>query len=120
MTTSVKVESTPDAETPMEITDQEQAQIERANATTKTPIVFIHGLWLLPSSWDNWVAVFEEAGYVGLTPTWPNGGRMPPLIAIDHILVDERAGVSSFAVLDVPGTDHRGVFTELRLPGGGS
>lgn len=56
----------------------------------------------------------------GLTPTWPNGGRMPPLIAIDHILVDERAGVSSFAVLDVPGTDHRGVFTELRLPGGGS
>ncbi|MGI5267803.1 endonuclease/exonuclease/phosphatase family protein [Nonomuraea sp. CA-218870] len=52
----------------------------------------------------------------GLTPTWPSGRALPPLITIDHILVDERAGVSSFAVLDVPGTDHRAVFAELRLP----
>ena len=26
-------------------------QIDRANATDRTPVVFIHGLWLLPSSW---------------------------------------------------------------------
>ena len=38
----------------------------------KTPIVFIHGLWLLPSSWDRWAAVFEEAGYAALTPGWPD------------------------------------------------
>ena len=54
------------------ITEGEQAQIERANASDATPVVFIHGLWLLPSSWDNWVAFFEEAGYVGLTPSWPD------------------------------------------------
>jgi non-heme chloroperoxidase len=54
------------------ITDREAAQIERANASGARPIVFVHGLWLLPSSWDNWVAMFEEAGFVGLTPGWPD------------------------------------------------
>lgn len=54
------------------ITDAERAQVERANATTAAPVVFIHGLWLLPSSWDNWADVFEEAGYVALTPDWPD------------------------------------------------
>ena len=54
------------------ISDAERAQVERANATTATPIVFIHGLWLLPSSWDNWAEVFEEAGYVAVTPDWPD------------------------------------------------
>src|ERR1700736_2344076 len=47
-------------------------QIERANETDGTPVVFIHGLWLLPSSWDRWAAVFEEAGYTALTPGWPD------------------------------------------------
>ena len=54
------------------ITDHERDQIERANATTATPVVFIHGLWLLPSSWDRWGAMFEEAGYVALQPDWPD------------------------------------------------
>jgi pimeloyl-ACP methyl ester carboxylesterase len=54
----------------MAITEQEQ--IEKANASGKTPVVFIHGLWLLASSWDNWVGVFEEAGYAGVTPVWPD------------------------------------------------
>src|SRR5262245_8163735 len=54
------------------ITDRERAQIEKANATTATPVVFIHGLWLLPSSWDRWAALFEESGYVALTPDWPD------------------------------------------------
>jgi pimeloyl-ACP methyl ester carboxylesterase len=34
----------------------------------QTPVVFIHGLWLLPSSWDNWVGLFEENGYAGVRP----------------------------------------------------
>ena len=54
------------------ITDHEAAQVERANASNATPVVFVHGLWLLPSSWDRWVTLFEEAGYVGLTPGWPD------------------------------------------------
>jgi pimeloyl-ACP methyl ester carboxylesterase len=54
------------------LTDHEQQQIERANSSGNTPVVFIHGLWLLPSSWDRWAAVFEEAGYSALTPGWPD------------------------------------------------
>jgi len=47
-------------------------QVDRANATGRTPVVFVHGLWLLPSSWDRWVAVFDEAGYTALAPGWPD------------------------------------------------
>ena len=47
-------------------------QIERANATRLTPVVFIHGLWLLGSSWNRWATVFEQAGYAPLTPGWPD------------------------------------------------
>jgi pimeloyl-ACP methyl ester carboxylesterase len=54
------------------LTEHETQQIERANATGLTPVVFIHGLWLLPSSWDNWATVFEEAGFTALTPGWPD------------------------------------------------
>jgi pimeloyl-ACP methyl ester carboxylesterase len=47
-------------------------QLERANASGLQPIVFIHGLWLLPSSWDRWTTVFEEAGYTTVSPGWPD------------------------------------------------
>jgi len=47
-------------------------EVERANSTGLTPIVFIHGLWLLPSSWDRWAALFEKAGFTTLTPGWPD------------------------------------------------
>jgi non-heme chloroperoxidase len=48
------------------------AQIEWANATGRLPVVFIHGLWLLASSWERWAIVFEQAGYAPLTPGWPD------------------------------------------------
>jgi len=54
------------------ITEHEQKQVERANGTTATPVVFVHGLWLLPSSWQNWADFFEAAGYVAVTPGWPD------------------------------------------------
>jgi non-heme chloroperoxidase len=54
------------------LTEHETSQVERANATGLTPVVFIHGLWLLPSSWDRWTTVFEDAGYTALTPGWPD------------------------------------------------
>jgi non-heme chloroperoxidase len=54
------------------VTEHEAAQIERANASGLTPAVFIHGLWLLPSSWDRWATAFEEAGMIALTPGWPD------------------------------------------------
>src|SRR4051812_2976917 len=54
------------------VTEHEAEQVERANASGRTPVVFIHGLWLLPSSWDRWAELFEEAGYTPLTPGWPD------------------------------------------------
>jgi non-heme chloroperoxidase len=54
------------------ITEHEAEQVERANATGLTPVVFVHGLWLLPSSWDRWAEVFEQAGYTALMPGWPD------------------------------------------------
>jgi non-heme chloroperoxidase len=53
------------------ITAREQQQIDQANASDRTPVVFVHGLWLLPNSWDNWVGHFEQAGYAALAPGWP-------------------------------------------------
>jgi pimeloyl-ACP methyl ester carboxylesterase len=47
-------------------------QIERANASGRTPVVFVHGLWLLPSSWDRWARVFDDAGYAPVTVDWPD------------------------------------------------
>ncbi|WP_406450403.1 alpha/beta hydrolase [Streptomyces sp. NBC_01622] len=47
-------------------------QIERANAVKRTPVVFVHGLWLLPSSWDRWAAHFEAAGYAPVSLSWPD------------------------------------------------
>jgi non-heme chloroperoxidase len=36
------------------------------------PVVFVHGLWLLPNSWERWAKLFEDAGYTTLTPGWPD------------------------------------------------
>src|SRR5687767_13645032 len=52
--------------------DREARQVEQANASGRTPVVFIHGLWLLPSSWDRWARLFGEAGYAPVTPSWPD------------------------------------------------
>jgi endonuclease/exonuclease/phosphatase (EEP) superfamily protein YafD len=62
---------------------------------------------------------YTHAGSVtgqGLRPTWPTDRRFPPPVSIDHILVDRRASVLSFDVVELPGSDHRGVYAELRLP----
>ncbi len=56
----------------MAISERERSEIEAANASGTTPVVFIHGLWLLPSSWANWTDVFKQAGYAPLTPDWPD------------------------------------------------
>jgi pimeloyl-ACP methyl ester carboxylesterase len=60
---------------PSTITERESQQVARANASDLQPVVFVHGLWLLPSSWDRWAGVFEDAGYAALTPGWPDDPR---------------------------------------------
>jgi pimeloyl-ACP methyl ester carboxylesterase len=54
------------------IATHEQQDVDRVNATGRIPAVFVHGLWLLPSSWDRWATVFDEAGYAALAPGWPD------------------------------------------------
>jgi pimeloyl-ACP methyl ester carboxylesterase len=52
--------------------DAIEQQVERINASGRVPVVFVHGLWLLASSWDRWADVFEEVGYAPLLPGWPD------------------------------------------------
>jgi non-heme chloroperoxidase len=54
------------------ITKHEQNQVDKANDSGNRPVVFVHGLWLLPSSWDRWTRVFQAAGFATLTPGWPD------------------------------------------------
>ncbi|HEY7484809.1 MAG TPA: alpha/beta fold hydrolase [Streptosporangiaceae bacterium] len=37
----------------------------------KTPVVFVHGLWMHASSWDEWVGLFNDNGYQAIAPRWP-------------------------------------------------
>jgi non-heme chloroperoxidase len=34
-------------------------------------IVLVHGLWMTPLSWENWISRFEERGHRVLAPAWP-------------------------------------------------
>jgi len=54
------------------LTARESAQIEEANSSGRQPVVFVHGLWLLASSWDRWRRLFEDAGYATIAPGWPD------------------------------------------------
>jgi non-heme chloroperoxidase len=54
------------------ITEREVEEVNEANASGRTPVVFVHGLWLLASSWDRWCDLFERAGYAPLAPGWPD------------------------------------------------
>lgn len=80
------------------LTDTERAEIARANESGRRPVVFVHGLWLLSSSWDRWRAVFEDAGFTTIAPGWPDD---PPSIE------DARANPDAFATKMVQEvTDH--------------
>src|SRR2546426_12513392 len=58
---------TPPADTLKE-SEHEAQQVERANKSGLQPVVFMHGLWLLPSSGDRWATGVEEAGYTARAP----------------------------------------------------
>jgi pimeloyl-ACP methyl ester carboxylesterase len=54
------------------ITEYEEQQVSAANDSGRVPVVFIHGLWLLASSWDRWKDLFEAAGFAPVAPQWPD------------------------------------------------
>lgn len=60
------------SDSPVSPTTSELEEVARANASGKQPVVFVHGLWLLDSSWERWAAFFEDHGYVAVTPGWPD------------------------------------------------
>jgi non-heme chloroperoxidase len=74
------------------ISEREKHEIVAANVSANTPVVFVHGLWLLPSSWANWAEFFEQAGYAPLTPDWPDdpqtveGARAEPEVVAKKTL----------------------------------
>lgn len=57
------------------LADWERVEIARANDSDLTPVVFVHGLWLLSSSWQAWRDLFEDNGYITLAPGWPDDPR---------------------------------------------
>lgn len=56
----------------MTLTTRELDETTRAEASGRQPVVFVHGLWLLSSSWDRWRTLFEAEGYTTLAPGWPD------------------------------------------------
>ena len=39
--------------------------------TTPDTVVLVHGLWMTPRSWENWVTYFESKGLKVVTPGYP-------------------------------------------------
>lgn len=54
------------------LTSAERDEIAAANASGHRAVVFVHGLWLLSSSWDRWRRLFEDNGYATIAPGWPD------------------------------------------------
>jgi len=77
-------------------TASELEEVDLANASGKQPVVFVHGLWLLDSSWDRWATFFEDAGYATVTPGWPDD---PPTVeeAREHPEVFAGKGIGDIA-----------------------
>jgi pimeloyl-ACP methyl ester carboxylesterase len=98
----------------MAITDHEAAEINTANASGRRPVVFVHGLWLLPSSWDRWRTVFEDAGYATLAPGWPDD---PETTAEAHAHPEAFAGKSIKEVADHFDEVIRGLGTQPAVIG---
>jgi non-heme chloroperoxidase len=87
-----------------EITQRETAQIDQANESGRVPVVFIHGLWLLPSSWDRWAEVFSDAGFAPLTPSWPDDPEtVEQARANPEVFADKTVGQVADHVADVIG-----------------
>jgi pimeloyl-ACP methyl ester carboxylesterase len=77
--------------------ERRHRQVEEANRSGRTPVVLVHGLWLLPSSWERWGAVFAEAGYPPVFAGWPGDAA-----TVDEARAhpDALAGTSVEAIVD--------------------
>jgi pimeloyl-ACP methyl ester carboxylesterase len=70
-----------------------EEQIEQANAGGRVPVVFIHGLWLLASSWDRWAEYFGQFGYAPVSPGWPDDpDTVEEALANPEVFADKTIG----------------------------
>jgi len=79
------------------VTPREAQQVAAANESGRQPVVFVHGLWLLHSSWDAWRTYFEERGYATVAVDWPGDQAS---FAAAHAAPDSLAGTSVADVAD--------------------
>jgi non-heme chloroperoxidase len=97
----------------MAIAEHGAEQVSRANADLRTPVVFVHGFWLLPSSWDRWATLFQEQGYVAVAPGWPDD---PPTVTEAKAHPEVFAGKSIGADDRQPLAGGGGHGTRVRAP----
>ena len=95
-------------------------------AAKTNPIMFIHGLWLHPTSWTDWMALFADAGYDVLAPGWPGDAptveetRANPDAVANHG-IDDIVGHLTEAIEKLPaapiliGHSFGGMFAEKLL-----
>ena len=76
----------------MGIAEWEANEVQLANESERTPVLFVHGLWMLASSWQPWRGFFAKQGYATLAPGWPDdpatveeGRAHPEVFAGKHI-----------------------------------
>jgi len=79
------------------ITEREATEVAAANASGKQPVVFIHGLWLLASSWNAWAARFAEEGYATVAVDWPGDAESVAAARAGHHML---AGVGVQEITD--------------------
>jgi endonuclease/exonuclease/phosphatase family metal-dependent hydrolase len=70
---------------------------------------------LLGDGDGGYVDAADATGH-GYRTTWPAGRRLPPEIAIDHVLIDPRVRADDVSVHLIPRSDHRAVIATLRVP----
>src|SRR5947209_18000342 len=86
------------------LTIHEQQEIDRANTQEKQSVVFVHGLWLLASSWDRWRTLFEEQGYTTLAPGLPDDPDTVEVANEDpEVFAHKRVGHITQRYLDASG-----------------
>jgi pimeloyl-ACP methyl ester carboxylesterase len=74
--------------------------------TSRTPVLFIHGLWLHASSWEPWLDLFAEAGYAPMAPGWPGD---PETVELARANPDSIAGHG----IDDVTSHYAGIIAEL-------
>lgn len=90
----------------MGLTSREAAEVARVNESGRQPVVFVHGLWLLPSSWAPWETLFEEQGYAAMAADWPDD---PATVEAARAHPETFAGKSVAMVADHVGDVVRGL-----------